>query len=319
MKQTVGMRNGFRFLRSAVAAILVGVAVNAVVAAQPALHGRALALTGGGATGTAWETGVLLGMQRAGLDVNAADVVIGTSAGSIVGAEMRSGTSLDDLYKAQTTADASVLANWAKNVDASYLQATRPLYVTHHSLSQSERAAVGARALAAPLPSEADWLPNFYRASGIGALEAWPTKALEIVAVDAANGTVAVFDRTRGVPLKLAIAASAAVPAFTPPITIGGRRYTDGGVAGTNLLLARGYAMVLAIVPNPAGGTAADVATLQAQGARVEMITPDAETKAAMGPNSLDASRKPASAAAGIRQGLAAAAELKGAWLAASR
>ena len=105
--------------------------------------------------------------------------------------------------------------------------------------------------------------------------------------------------------MAVVLTASAAVPAFTPPITISGRRYTDGGVAGTNLLLARGYAIVLAIVPSPAGGTAADVAALQAQGAHVEMITPDAETKAAMGPNSLDASRKPASAAA----------ELKGAWL----
>ena len=131
--------------------------------AQTVLHGRALALTGGGATGTAWETGVLLGLQRSGIDVNAADVVIGTSAGSIVGAEMRSGTSLDDLYRAQVTADASVLATWSKNVDPAYMQATRALYVTDHALSQAERAAVGARALAAKLPSEAEWLPRHRR------------------------------------------------------------------------------------------------------------------------------------------------------------
>jgi len=298
------------------AVFVLSVMINGIgpAGAQQSPRGRALALTGGGATGTAWETGVLLGLQRGGLDVNAADVVIGTSAGSIVGAEMRSGSSLENLYNAQITADASVLANWSKNVDASYLQATRALYATDHTLSQSERAAVGARALAARLPSESEWLPNFYRASGIASLDAWPTSSLEIVAVDAGNGTVAVFDKTQGVPLKLAIAASAAVPAFTPPITINGRRYTDGGVAGTNLLLARGYAIVLAIVPNPAGGTAADVAALRAQGTRIEMITPDDETKAAMGPNSLDASRKPASAAAGIRQGLAVAAQLKGVW-----
>jgi NTE family protein len=282
--------------------------------AQTVLHGRALALTGGGATGTAWETGVLLGLQRSGIDVNAADVVIGTSAGSIVGAEMRSGTSLDDLYRAQVTADASVLATWSKNVDPAYMQATRALYVTDHALSQAERAAVGARALAAKLPSEAEWLPNFYRASGIAVLDAWPAKPLSIVAVDAADGSVAVFNKTQNVPIKLAIAASAAVPAFTPPITINGHRYTDGGVAGANLLVARGFATVLAVVPNPASGTTADIAALQAAGARVIFITPDADTKAAMGPNSLDASRKPASADAGIRQGLAAAAQLKSVW-----
>ncbi len=301
-------------IRAVLLALAVALVASSEASAQTTLHGRALALTGGGATGTAWETGVLLGLQRGGIDVNAADIIIGTSAGSIVGAQMRSGVSLDDLYHAQVSADASVLATWSKNVDPAYMQATRALYVTDHTLSQTERAAVGKRALAAQLPSEAEWLPNFYRASGIATLNAWPAKPLSIVAVDAADGSVAVFNKTQGVPIKLAIAASAAVPAFTPPITIAGSRYTDGGVAGTNLLVARGYATVLAIVPNPAGGTQKDVATLQAQGAHVVLITPDAETQAAMGPNSLDASRKGASADAGIRQGMAAAAALKPLW-----
>jgi NTE family protein len=303
-----------RILRIAAVALTAAFALNAAASAQTKLHGRALCLTGGGATGTAWETGVLLGLQRAGIDVNAADIVIGTSAGSIVGAQMRSGISLDDLYHAQITADASVLATWSKNVDPAFMQATRALFPTDHTPTQAERAAVGARALAAQLPSEADWLPNFYRASGIGPLETWPAKPLAIVAVDAADGTVAVFDKTQNVPIKLAISASAAVPAFTPPITINAHRYTDGGVAGTNLLVAHGYATVLAVIPSPAGGTQAEIAALQAQGTRVYLITPDADTKAAIGPNSLDASRKPAAADAGIRQGLAAAATLKAMW-----
>jgi NTE family protein len=303
----------FHVALAACAIALMAVATSSAPA-QTALHGRALALTGGGATGTAWETGVLLGLARSGIDVNAADLVIGTSAGSIVGAEMRSGISLDDLYRAQLTADASVLAQWSKNVDTAYMAATRALYVTDHALSQSERAAVGARALAAKLPGETEWLPNFYRASGIAVLTTWPSKLLSIVAVNAADGQVDVFDKSQNVPIKLAIAASAAVPAFTPPISINGRRYTDGGVAGTNLLVARGYATVLAVIPNPASGTTADAAALQATGANVVLITPDADTKAAMGPNSLDASRKPASAEAGIRQGLAAGLELKSVW-----
>jgi NTE family protein len=297
-----------------VAVILIAGRMASGVSAQTTVHGRALALTGGGAVGTAWETGVLLGLQRGGVDANAADIVIGTSAGSIVGAQLRAGTPAADLYRAQLTADASVLANWMKNVDLPYLAATRPMYYAGHPLTQAERAAVGARALAAALPPESAWLPNFYRASGIDSLAAWPARPLDIVAVDANDGAVTVFDKNSNTPIKLAIAASAAVPAFTPPITIGAHRYTDGGVAGTNLAVARGYAVVLAIIPSPNAGTNAEVAALQADGTNVVYIAPDDETKAAMGPNSLDASRKPASAAAGLRQGLAAAAALKPLW-----
>jgi predicted acylesterase/phospholipase RssA len=129
-------------------------------AARAADATRTLVLCGGGATGTAWETGLLLGLQRGGVDPNATDVVIGTSAGSIVGAQMRSGIALDRLYTAQITA-----------------------------------------------------------------------RKLEVVAVDALDGSVHVFDGREPVALNLAVAASAAVPSFTPPITIGGRRYIDGGVA----------------------------------------------------------------------------------------
>src|SRR5690242_11028081 len=64
---------------------------------------RALVLAGGGAAGNAWEIGLLAGLADAGLDVTDADVVIGTSAGSTVAAQVTSGTPLDDLYAAVLT------------------------------------------------------------------------------------------------------------------------------------------------------------------------------------------------------------------------
>jgi NTE family protein len=287
----------------------------AVSAQQPALYERALCLAGGGATGAAWESGVLLGLQRGGIDVNAADVVIGASAGSMVGARLRRGMSPDDLYRQQFTADASVLSTWSKSVDVAYLRATGGLWLTaDHALSQAERAAVGARALGATLPSEEDWMPTFYRWTGTAEFDTWPAKTLEIVAVDTADGSVSVFDRTQNVPIKLALAASNAIPAYMPPITIGTHRYMDGSVAGDNLLVAHGYATVLGLVPFPTGGTLANVAALQAQGAHVVLIAPDADAKVAMGPSMLDISRKPASADAGLRQGLANAAALGALW-----
>ena len=62
---------------------------------------RGLVLGGGGVTGIAWETGLLLGLQEAGVDLTSADLVVGTSAGSVVGAQVTTGCSLAELYERQ--------------------------------------------------------------------------------------------------------------------------------------------------------------------------------------------------------------------------
>ncbi len=53
--------------------------------------GRALVLGGGGAAGNAWEIGVIAGLFEAGLDVTEADLIVGTSAGSTVAAQISRG------------------------------------------------------------------------------------------------------------------------------------------------------------------------------------------------------------------------------------
>ncbi|MFY9927674.1 MAG: patatin-like phospholipase family protein, partial [Streptosporangiaceae bacterium] len=72
---------------------------------------RALVLAGGGVAGIAWELGVLRGLQDSDPDlaarVIAADLVIGTSAGSAVAAQITSGTPLDDLYQTQLSAESA--------------------------------------------------------------------------------------------------------------------------------------------------------------------------------------------------------------------
>src|ERR1700674_2932601 len=56
------------------------------------VHNVALVLGGGGAAGNAWEIGVIAGLAEAGLDVTqAADLVVGTSAGATAAAQVRSG------------------------------------------------------------------------------------------------------------------------------------------------------------------------------------------------------------------------------------
>src|SRR5260370_22782556 len=64
---------------------------------------RALVLGGGGVAGVAWELGILTGLHDTGVDVRGADVIIGTSAGSVVGAQIASGTNLESLFASQLT------------------------------------------------------------------------------------------------------------------------------------------------------------------------------------------------------------------------
>lgn len=62
---------------------------------------RALVLGGGGVAGIAWMTGLLAGLAEAGQDVTGADVIIGTSAGAAVAAQVGSGLPLDALFARQ--------------------------------------------------------------------------------------------------------------------------------------------------------------------------------------------------------------------------
>src|SRR6476469_735450 len=63
-------------------------------------HERALVLAGGGAAGNAWELGLIAGLSDAGVDVSDADLIVGTSAGSTVAAQITGGTRPAELYAA---------------------------------------------------------------------------------------------------------------------------------------------------------------------------------------------------------------------------
>src|SRR4051795_13477717 len=71
---------------------------------------RALVLGGGGITGIGWELGIVAGLAAAGVRLEDADLVVGTSAGSVVGAQLLSGTSVEDLYTGQLRPAAGEIA-----------------------------------------------------------------------------------------------------------------------------------------------------------------------------------------------------------------
>ncbi len=69
---------------------------------------RALVLSGGGPTGRAFEIGILKGLHEAGIDLTRSDLIVGTSAGGVLGAQIRAGETLDAMYDGLLVAPTAV-------------------------------------------------------------------------------------------------------------------------------------------------------------------------------------------------------------------
>ena len=274
--------------------------------------GFALVLAGGGVAGIAWELGVLRGLADAdpalAERILAADLVVGTSAGSSVGAQITSGTGLDELYANQLRPESAELD---VDVDQGALFASLTQALAGAADPAEAGRRLGALALAATTVDPAA------RLAAIDArlpAKQWPDgRRLMLPAVDADSGELTVFTRESGVALVDAVAASCAVPGVWPPVAIGGRRYIDGGARSmTNADLAAGAARVLIIQPalagaaQPWGSLAAEIAELAP--AAVHVISADQASIDAFGTNALSPATRPASARAGRAIGLAEAA-----------
>jgi NTE family protein len=281
----------------------------------------ALVLGGGGITGIGWELGLLYGLAEGGADVTDADLIVGTSAGANVGAQVSSGRPLDELYARML---ASLAGTKEKSVPVDWT-AFMPIYqdAMRGSNHEAARARIGEAALRTATMPEQDRLEQI--ADRLPSHE-WSHRRLMINTVEAVSGEWVRFDRNSGVSLVDAVAASSAVPLIYPPTTIGAHRYIDGGIrSGTNADSAVGYSRVLIVRAeaqellvesfNPFGVSfAEELAILQHGGVEVSVIEPDAASAVARGPNALDPSRRAPAAEAGRAQGQRMAAGMKRFW-----
>lgn len=273
---------------------------------------RALVLGGGGITGIAWEWGILAGLAEAGVKLGEADLVVGTSAGSVVGAQVANGLDPHTRYEAQLVPpDGEAAATLGPGVMFRFA-----LAMVGPQAPQRIRQRIGRLARRSTTPE----------AERIAVIESrlpvkdWPeTRRLLITAVDTETGGFRAFDRTADVPLVTAVAASCAVPGVWPPVTIDGRRYMDGGVrSGVNADLAAGYDQIVVLAPIPRGlgpmpGAAKEVAVLR-RDSRVALVTPDASALKAFGRNVLDPAHRAAAARAGLAQAEAVADAVREVW-----
>jgi NTE family protein len=273
------------------------------------MGGQALVLGGGGLAGIAWTTGLLAGLAGHGQDLTGADLIVGTSAGAAVAAQVTSGMPLDELFARQAE-PARQAPEIPAEIDFEKFAADFGGAVTGATSPADVRRAVGQLALAAETVSEAD--RRAVIAARLPAHE-WPEQRLVIVAVDAETGEPRRFDRASGVSLVDAVAASCAVPGVWPAVTIDGRRYVDGGIrSGENADYAAGSTRVTVVSPlgvesplpmeKPLLTVLAD---LRAAGAEVALVTPDEAAVAAFGQNPLDPATRTPAAEAGRAQGAA--------------
>jgi NTE family protein len=299
---------------------------------------RALVLGCGGTLGTAWTLAALHEVSRAlEWDPRTAHVIVGTSAGAEVATLLGSGVGIEALLAAAVgapSADAGLARHFA---------APPPAWPPW------PRARIGSLALATAL------LPRSLRREGVarevGALTAftgllpegrgdagfvdalvdahvppprWVThRATWIVAVDLETGARVAFG-SKGAPpasMRDAVRASWAIPGWFPPVTIGGRRYMDGGVASpasADLLLPRtgqedavDDVIVIAPMSSTQQGTRRglarvegavrsamrrtldrEIGQLRARGMRVLRLEPGPEDLRVMGPSFMDPERR---------------------------
>ena len=265
---------------------------------------HALVLGGGGEAGLAWEIGLLAGLAQRGVDLRDADVVIGTSAGAIVGTLLLGGADLQDLYTRQlgpVSAPASRV-----EVDGAAIMAAFGEALAGVTEERKARVRLGALALRSASVSEEERRAS--TESRVGN-PVWPSTRLVVTAVDCSDGSLRTFDAGSGVSLLDAVAASSAAPMFWPPITIGRRRFMDGGTRSpTNADLATGYDKVLVVAPfagsadSPLGpGLDEEVARLRER-AEVYVVLADRTALPAFGPDLMNPGTREPSARAGHAQ-----------------
>jgi NTE family protein len=287
-----------------------------------------LVLGAGGVVGHAFHAGVLAALaETTDWDPRTADVIVGTSAGSVVGALLRAGASAPDLLARATGAPVSDAGRrLIERADAargdlppipSRPERRTPGMSAPGALVRAARQPWNARpaALAAAIMPEGR-IPTELVAAGLRPLfRAWPDQPLWINAVELETGRRVTFGRDlrREADVADAVAASCAIPAFFAPVTIDGKRFVDGGVhSPTNADLVAGLELDLVVVSSPmsiAGNRmriAADqpgrrlarfalvreVARVRREGTPVLTFQPSAADLSVMGYNAMDEARR---------------------------
>jgi NTE family protein len=260
---------------------------------------RSLVLSAGGPAGAAWMLGFIHAAVSGGVELAAAERVIGTSAGALAGGALR-GCVLGE-----------VVARYRRgHVRWFEYPATLEDYMA--AATEASQGAAGraeaARRVANLKPLGAELVPADAIRRVVAAhltFEDWPRDRLQVTAVDAGTGNRVVFDSSSDVDLHAAVAASCASPGMSDLVRIDGRRYADGGLhSPCNADLAAGSGALLVLVPWPPPDLedilGDEIAS--SRPAELRVIAGDAASVDAMGSDRLSTNTMQAALEAGVEQ-----------------
>lgn len=290
---------------------------------------RAIVLGGGGVLGFAWMVGALAALEtEARFDARTADLLVGTSAGSVAASLLACGASVDEIRRhhqgVPAPADPPIVYNHDNGGALPPPPRLRPgslgLFIDGVRHPGRVPAIV---AFSGALPTGRATLEPVRRlvadiADRSGLQQRWPERpSTWITATDYRSGERVVFGRDAYPPLADAVVASCAIPAWYPPALIDGRSFIDGGavsnasvdvVADANVDEVYVFAPMASVVPDrPRSPVSrierairraitkriiADVETLRAAGARVMLVTPGPDDLAVMGTNLMNPRRR---------------------------
>jgi NTE family protein len=278
-------------------------------------------------------TGALQAVQdRLACPIGEVDLMVGTSAGSVLAAALRCGATIDEMVAYQRGEPVGALAGVAEVTSGPWPRPPKLRLGSPRLMASALKAphrvhpSVGASAL---LPVGRESHSGLYvmvnllhsqAARPDGKLSHWVERGQTwIVAVDYDSGRRVVFGRDGAPEARLAdaVVASCSVPGWYSPVVIDGRRYVDGGVrSATSLGLVAGQDIEEVCVLAPMASLVADrryaphlrlerrvrsffthallrdVRALRAMGVKVTVLTPGPEDLAVMGINLMDPRRR---------------------------
>jgi len=286
-----------------------------------------LVLGAGGIVGQAYHAGVLAALaEETGWDPRTADVIVGSSAGSVTGAVLRLGGSAPDLAAFASDRALSpegealfgafgprerdfppfdlstIVRGWRAPSPRAALRALRRPWAVRPASATVTMLPAGR----VDITAHTSVLDAHVDGSG------WPD-GLRVCAVRRSDGRRVVIGRP-GAPeasLGLAVAASCAIPGYFAPVRIGGHEYVDGGAhspTNADVLVRDRLDLVVVLSPMSARGGRArtpdglmrlaahralrrEVAELRAAGTEVLCFEPQGRALSVMGVNAMDESR----------------------------
>ncbi len=310
---------------------------------------RGLVLGAGGVLGAAWTVGALAAVEeQLGWDPRDAEVLIGTSAGSVLVSALSCGISVGELVQHQRgVPDPRIAFDPDTDSGGAMPPLPRPFVgspkgVLNASLRPWRTTPMGA--LAAVMPQGRGSIAALGTLiDGVLPGGGWaPHPATWIVAMDYDSGRRVPFGRA-GTPeasLRDAVMASCAIPGWYQPVTIGKRKYVDGGVCSpTSVDLVAKLGLDEVIVLSPMTSLSYDspdtvaarierrfrrlvtkrvvgeLKKVAAMGTRVTFLGPTADDLAVIGANMMDPRRRTEvlesslrTSAEAVRSGLSAGA-----------